>query len=87
MSFADLERGGGAGSGDAPLRDALNSEPREDNAEFRHIAGQVGLHVFRIDANVLTLRQVDGRLRNATDLMHGSQGDLARQLCVVTDKQ
>ncbi|WFD36193.1 SNAP receptor [Malassezia cuniculi] len=79
MSFADLERGGGVEGDETPLRGALTSEPREDNAEFRRLAGQVGLHVFRIEANVSTLRQVDNRLRNATDLMHGSQADLARQ--------
>lgn len=75
MSFADLERGD---SGEASLTETL-AHPRSDNAEFRQLASRVGLHVFRIDANVSTLRQVDARLRGATDLMHGGQAELTRQ--------
>lgn len=69
MSFNDLERGVNE---DTPLEprnrgrnthDGLSPFSREENPEFIRLAEQVGLHVFRINANVSTLQRLDASLR------------------------
>lgn len=68
MSLPDLERGlpatdEGAGRGS-----------RAENPEFMRLTEQVGLHIFRINANVATLQKLDSQLRR------NSNESLRRQL-------
>lgn len=84
MSFRDLEQGLG-GEEPTPLaprgRTAERDVPssRAESTEFMRLTEQVGLHVFRINANVSTLQKLDARLRKSG---YQSNDDLRRQLYV-----
>ena len=56
-------------------RDASRSE----SAEFMRLTEQVGLYVFRINANVSTLQKLDAQLRRATEIGQGTSDQIMRQ--------
>lgn len=79
MSFHDLEQGRSI----APEQE-LEAEPNHDasrgeNPKFMKLTEQVGLHVFRINANVATLQKLDAQLRRAPDLAQGKTDQIMRQ--------
>ena len=69
MSFNDLEQGRLVP--DEPRHqlseDSGHEASRVESQAFMHLTEQVGLHVFRINANVATLEKLDADLRKATD--------------------
>lgn len=79
MSFHDLEQGRGI-----PPEQELEAQPNHDasrgeNPQFMRLTEQVGLHVFRINANVATLQKLDAQLRRAPDLAQGKTDQIMRQ--------
>ena len=79
MSFYDLEQGRGV-----PPEQEAQDEPHHDasrgeNPQFMRLTEQVGLHVFRINANVATLQKLDAQLRRAPDLAQGKADQIMRQ--------
>lgn len=86
MSFQDLEQGHARpGRGD-PSKDRVHGArdaPGASLNDFEQLAEKVGLHVFRITSNIKTLRQLEGRLRQADDIMQRSDSSLGKQLYVL----
>ena len=83
MSFQDLEQGRARpGRGDLSTDgvQGVRGTPGASLNDFEHLAEKVGLHVFRITSNIKTLRQLEGRLRQADDIMQRSDSSLGKQL-------
>ncbi|WFD43669.1 SNAP receptor [Malassezia psittaci] len=74
MSFNDLERGEGAGTPLEPR--SRDSVSRAESPEFMRLTEQVGLQIFRINANVSTLEKLNLQLRNTP---HAENESLRRQ--------
>jgi len=53
MSFYDLEQGQGGPPEQEPQDEPHHDASRGENPQFMRLTEQVGLHVFRINANVL----------------------------------
>ncbi|WFD31522.1 histone H4-like TAF Taf6, SAGA complex subunit [Malassezia sp. CBS 17886] len=89
MSFNDLERGHhGADERSAPYGEqgahhALGmghvGGSAAESPAFIELTESVGLHVFRINANVATLQKLEGRLRKGSDGVGSSSDELSTQ--------
>lgn len=88
MSFNDLERGQGVP--DEPLRvhTLRNHESASsvESTEFMHLTEQVGLHIFRINANVSTLEKLDRQLRNASDMGQKKADEMMKQFAELCEQ-
>ena len=81
MSFNDLEQGRSV--------PGATDEPRElhsDSPEFIHLTDQVGLHVFRINANIATLQNLTERLRRTDAPNQKASDELMRQFTDLCDQ-
>lgn len=79
MSFHDLEQGRGIAPEQELEAESNHDASRGENPKFMKLTEQVGLHVFRINANVATLQKLDAQLRRAPDLAQGKTDQIMRQ--------
>lgn len=80
MSFNDLEQGRGVPDSPAARQDASQTAAsRGETPEFMQLTDRVGLHIFRINANVATLQKLDKRLQDAHELGQNKTDELMKQ--------
>ena len=80
MSFNDLEQARGVADSPTVREGGSRMFARQaETPEFMQLTDRVGLHIFRINANVSTLQKLDRRLQDAHELGQSKTDELMKQ--------